>query len=341
MTKVSKQKKFLITGSAGFIGFSLAKIILDKGHLVFGIDNLNSYYDVSLKKKRLSILKKYKNFYFEKVDICEEKKMSKLFSKCKPEIVIHLAAQAGVRYSISNPEAYIKSNILGFFNVIDISRKNNIEHFVYASTSSVYGENSNSNFREDHNTDHPIQLYAATKKSNEVIAHSFSSIYKLPCTGLRFFTVYGPWGRPDMALFKFTKNILEGKPIDIFNNGNHSRSFTYIDDLIDSIYKISLKPAKKDKNWDTKKLKSSSSRHPYRILNIGSDTSIDLMFLISLIEKNLKKEAIKNFLPLQPGDIKDTKTNTLKLKKIIKHTSRTSIENGVKSFIDWYRDFYR
>jgi len=304
------------------------------------LDNLNSYYDVKLKKKRLIILKKNKYFNFEKIDICDGLKLKGFLKKCEPEFVIHLAAQAGVRYSISNPDAYIQSNILGFYNIIEASKENNIKHFVYASTSSVYGENGNPSFKEDHNTDHPIQLYAATKKSNEVIAHSYSAIYNLPCTGLRFFTVYGPWGRPDMALFKFTKNILEDKPINIFNNGNHSRSFTYIDDLIESIYEISLKPAKENLYWDPKKPKTSSSRYPFQILNIGSDSSVDLMYLVSVVEKNLNKKAIKNFLPLQKGDVKDTKTNTIKLRKIIGKSPPTSIETGVKKFIDWYKDFY-
>ncbi len=339
--KKEKQSDFLITGSAGFIGFSLSKFLLDKGKNVIGLDNLNNYYDVNLKKSRLKILNKYENFNFKKIDIEEKEKINNLFSNHKPEKVIHLAAQAGVRYSIQNPEIYLKSNINGFFNLLEASRKNNVSHFVYASTSSVYGENSQNSFKEDHNTDHPIQFYAATKKANEVMAHSYSALYNLPTTGLRFFTVYGPWGRPDMALFKFTKNILENKPIEIFNKGNHSRSFTYIEDLIKSIYKISLEPAKADKKWNQKKPNSSSSKYPYQILNIGSNSSTKLMYLISIIEKKLDKKAIKNYLPLQRGDIKNTKSNTEKLKRAIKISPNTPIEKGVEKFIDWFIEFYK
>ena len=336
----TKKKSYLITGSSGFIGFSLSKFLLDKGFFVIGIDNMNSYYDVNLKKSRLKMLKKYKNFSFNEFDINENKKVNKLFDKFKPKIVINLAAQAGVRFSILNPETYLKSNIDGFFNILDASRKSKVEHFLYASTSSIYGENTSSSFNEDHNTDHPIQFYAATKKSNEVMAHAYSAIYGLPSTGLRFFTVYGPWGRPDMAIFKFTKSIIENKQIKIFNEGNHSRSFTYIDDLVNAIFELSKDPAKPDKFWNSKKPRSSNSKYSHQIVNIGSNSSVKLMDLISIIEKNLGKNAKKKYLPLQKGDIKNSKANTKKLNSLIKIRSNVSIEHGIKNFIDWYKNFY-
>lgn len=336
----TKKKSYLITGSSGFIGFSLSKFLLDKGFFVIGIDNMNSYYDVNLKKSRLKMLKKYKNFSFNEFDINENKKVNKLFDKFKPKIVINLAAQAGVRFSILNPETYLKSNIDGFFNILDASRKSKVEHFLYASTSSIYGENTSSSFKEDHNTDHPIQFYAATKKSNEVMAHAYSAIYGLPSTGLRFFTVYGPWGRPDMAIFKFTKSIIENKQIKIFNEGNHSRSFTYIDDLVNAIFELSKDPAKPDKFWNSKKPRSSNSKYSHQIVNIGSNSSVKLMDLISIIEKNLGKNAKKKYLPLQKGDIKNSKANTKKLNSLIKIRSNVSIEHGIKNFIDWYKNFY-
>lgn len=321
--------KILITGSAGFIGFHLAKKLLEKNFSIIGVDNINSYYDVNLKKERLKILKKIKRgkkFKFYKCDISNEKKLDNIFKKNKVTHVVNLAAQAGVRYSILNPASYVKSNLVGFANILENCKKYNIKHLLYASTSSVYGANKKMPYKESDNTDNPIQFYAATKKSNEIMAHSYSHLYKLPTTGLRFFTVYGPWGRPDMALFKFTKNILLGKKIDIYNYGKHSRDFTYIDDIIESIYLL---------------IKSKINKPFSRIFNIGKGKSDKLTDYISQIEICLNKKAKKNYIELQKGDIVKTLANTHKLNKIIKKKKFTPINIGILKFINWYLKFYK
>lgn len=334
-------KKILITGAAGFIGFHVCLRLLRSGKKVIGLDNLNNYYDPNLKLSRLKILQKNRNFTFEKINLQNEKKLKKIFQTNKIEKVVNLAAQAGVRYSLINPKSYIDTNIFGFFNLIDLSRKYKIKHFVYASTSSVYGLSTKMPFKESSTTDHPIQLYAATKKSNELIAHSYSHIYELPTTGLRFFTVYGPWGRPDMALFKFTKNILSNKKIDIFNHGNHSRDFTYIDDIVQGIIKSINKIPKRNKNFKFSNPKLAESSAPFIVYNIGNGKKVKLMKYISEIEKYLNKYAKKNFKQLQKGDIKDTHSNLQKIKKNLGYKSKTPVKEGVKNFLDWYLDFYK
>jgi len=334
-------KKILITGAAGFIGFHVCLRLLRLGKKVIGLDNLNNYYDPNLKLSRLKILQKNRNFTFEKINLQNDKKLKKIFQTNKIEKVVNLAAQAGVRYSLINPKSYVDSNIFGFFNLIDLSRKYKIKHFVYASTSSVYGLSTKMPFKESSTTDHPIQLYAATKKSNELIAHSYSYIYKLPTTGLRFFTVYGPWGRPDMALFKFTKNILSNKKIDIFNYGNHSRDFTYIDDIVQGIVKSINKIPKRNKNFKFSNPKLAESIAPFTVYNIGNGKKVKLMKYISEIEKYLNKDAKKNFKQLQKGDIKDTHSNLQKIKKNLGYKSKTSVKEGIKNFLDWYLNFYK
>ena len=334
----------LITGAAGFIGFHTAKKLLDRGDSVIGIDNFNSYYDVSLKKKRISILKKLKTkkkFNFYKIDLTNTNKLQKLFKKHKIKKVINLAAQAGVRYSIQNPESYIKSNLIGFANILEVCRNFKILHLTYASTSSVYGANTKQPFKESHNVDHPLQLYAATKRSNELMAHSYSNLFNLPTTGLRFFTVYGPWGRPDMALFIFTKNILENKFIKIFNKGNHIRDFTYIDDIVDGVIKANDEKVKKNNNWNPKVDDPSNSRSPFKIYNIGNSKPVSLMKYIGLIEKYLGKKAKKKYLNLQKGDVPKTLSDISKIKKNLKYNPKTSVEVGVKNFINWYVKFYK
>ena len=335
----------LVTGNAGFIGFHTAKKLLERGDSVVGIDNLNKYYDVNLKKSRLKILEKIalKNkakYKFIKGDLANENVLKKSFAKYKFERIIHLAAQAGVRYSLSNPHTYIRSNVLGFINILELCRHKNIKHLTYASTSSVYGANTQVPFKEKSLTDHPLQLYAATKKANELMAHSYSHLYKIPTSGLRFFTVYGPWGRPDMALFLFTKNILRNKPINLFNKGNHSRDFTYIDDIVESIIKVSDKTAKPNKKWNSNLPDISSSNAPYRVFNIGNNNPVKLLDYVEAIEKILNKKAKRKKLPLQPGDIPHTYADNSKLYKYINFKPKTDIFSGVKKFIDWYRDYY-
>ena len=330
--------KILITGVAGFIGFHLANYCLKKKHTVVGIDNLNNYYDVKLKKDRLKILKKFENFKFQFVDISNEKKINIIFKKYKFTTVINLAAQAGVRYSLENPQSYLKSNLIGFFNLINISKEKNIKHFVYASTSSVYGLNGDKTFKEKNLADHPIQFYAATKRSNELIAHSYSHLYNFPTTGLRFFTVYGPWGRPDMALFKFTKNIMENKKIEVFNHGNHQRDFTYIDDVVKVIYLSALKIPKKTK---TKNDPSCSLSAPFQILNVGGGTKVKLMSFIKEIEKNLKIKSKIKFLPIQKGDVKETSCDVKKIKKYLNYVPKVKYKIGIKKFIEWFKLYYK
>jgi len=318
---------FLITGSSGFIGFFLCKKILkNKKNYVYGIDNHNDYYDVNLKKNRLKILKKEINFKFTKIDIVNYSKLNNLFKNNKIDYVINIAAQAGVRFSISNPDEYIKSNVVGFHNIINLSTKYKIKHFIYASSSSVYGLSSQFPLSETITTDKPISLYAATKKSNELIAYSYSNIYNLKTTGLRFFTVYGPYGRPDMFLFKLTKAIIESKKIDVYNNGNHFRDFTYIDDVVNSVFKIIKRPSKQ--------------YIPHQIFNIGSSKPIHLMKFINIIEKILGKKAMLNFKKMQSGDVLKTHADTSKLKKTISFKPKYRTEQGIKKFIDWYLKYY-
>lgn len=334
--------KILITGSAGFIGFSLALRLLKKSNAtIFGIDNHSDYYDQKLKRSRVSILKKYSNYEHRKIDISDRSKLNNIFKKFNPDIVINLAAQAGVRYSLENPISYIESNLVGFFNIIDLSRENGVKHFIYASSSSVYGANKKIPFNESACADHPINLYAATKKSNELIAHSYSTIYNLPTTGLRFFTVYGPWGRPDMALFKFTDAILRNKPIDLYHYGKHERDFTYIDDIVDGIVKVMNKPPKVNPSWNSLSPDPSSSFYPYRIYNIGNGKPVKLLDFVRAIEKNLSKKALLNLLPLQKGEVEITFSDTNLLQDNFNYKPKVNIEQGILEFIKWYKKYYK
>ena len=337
----SKLNRILVTGVAGFIGFHLAKRLLDENWQVIGLDNLNDYYDVNLKKSRLEIISGNSNFSFHKTSLEDAAGIKGSFEQEKPDYVVNLAAQAGVRYSLTNPHAYTSSNIEGFLNILEGCRHHGVKHLVYASSSSVYGANKKMPFSVGNNVDHPVSLYAATKKANELMAHTYSHLYDIPTTGLRFFTVYGPWGRPDMALFLFTKAILEGKPIDVFNDGKMKRDFTYVDDIVEGVYRlISHIPEPNDK-WDAMNPDPSFSRAPYKIFNIGNNQPVELSYFIESIEKALGKKAIKNMLPLQPGDVVETYANVDKLQREVGFKPATSIEDGVKSFVDWYRDYYK
>jgi UDP-glucuronate 4-epimerase len=333
--------KMLLTGAAGFIGMHIALKLLERGDNVIGIDNINSYYDPELKKERLKLLQKYENFNFKKVDISDSDEIKNIFSEHKFDKVIHMAAQAGVRYSIDNPSEYIKSNIVGFANIIENCRYYDVEHLVYASSSSVYGNNTKIPFKEIHSVDHPISLYAATKKSNELHAHVYSHLYKLPTTGLRFFTVYGPWGRPDMALFKFTKNIIENKSIDVYNSGKMVRDFTYIDDIVEGVVKATDKVSYPSQKHDSANPNPSISNAPYRIFNIGCGKPTNLMNYIQAIEDSVGIKADINFLDMQPGDVLKTSSHNALLEDWINFTPSTSIDIGVKNFVDWYRSFYK
>ena len=330
---------YLVTGSAGFIGFHLSRLLLDQNKKVIGIDNLNNYYDVKLKRDRIKILKKYKNFRFYKLNLEKKSSLKKILLKHKILYTINLAAQAGVRYSILNPDAYINSNIIGFFNILDLSRVFKVKHFIYASTSSVYGKTSKFPLKESFTASHPIQLYAATKRSNELIAHSYSSIFNLPTTGLRFFTVYGPYGRPDMSISKFATNIVKNKKIDVFNKGNHFRDFTYIDDIVKSISLI-IKKIPSKRSIKKKEFQPDESDAPFNLINIGGATSIKLTQYISLIEKNLKKKSKKNLMSLQKGDVIKTQACNKKIKRLINFTPKTSIQSGIKNYIQWFKKYY-
>ena len=330
----------LISGSAGFIGFhtTLKYLNAKKNNRVIGIDNINNYYDTRLKKKRLEILKKYKNFKFYKIDLENYNGLEKIFKKNNVRLVINLAAQAGVRHSIKNPRDYVNSNLIGFFNIIDLSKKYKIEKFMFASTSSVYGDNNNYPLKEKYSVNHPIQFYAATKKANEVIAHSYSSLYNLQCIGLRFFTVYGPWGRPDMVLFKFVKNILKNKSIELFNFGKHYRDFTYIDDVVDILFKLSKIKINKAKNQDFEN--SSNSKSRFEIFNVSSGKKTYLKKFLAIIERNLGKKAKTKLLPLQQGDVVETLSSKKKLKKFINLKPSINIETGIKKFIIWFKIYH-
>jgi UDP-glucuronate 4-epimerase len=331
--------KILVTGSSGFIGFHLSKLLLEKGNKVHGVDCMNNYYDVKLKKARLNILRKYKNFSFTKAFLENETKLKKSFKKFKPNIVIHLAAQAGVRYSIDKPRIYLNSNVNGTFNVIEASHQNKVKHLIMASSSSVYGANKNIPFKETDKTETQLSIYASTKKANESMAHSYSNIWKIPITMLRFFTVYGPWGRPDMALFKFTRGILENKKIDIYNYGKMYRDFTYIDDIVNGIKLLINKPPN-NKQKNRYKNDSLSPVAPFRILNIGNTKKVYLLNFVKQIELVLGKKAIKNYMPLQKGDVKQTLSSTKLLKNITGYNPKTNYKDGIKNFIAWYKGYY-
>lgn len=333
--------KILVTGAAGFIGAALTLRLLKRGDEVIGIDNLNDYYDINLKLARLETILHYANFKFIKIDISDKTKIEALFENEKFDNVMHLAAQAGVRYSISNPHAYIDSNIVGFLNILEGCRNNKIKHFVYASSSSVYGANTKMPFSVHDNVDHPVSLYAASKKTNELMAHTYSHLYGLATTGLRFFTVYGPWGRPDMSLFKFTQNILEGKPIDVFNYGNHRRDFTYIDDIVEGVMRVIDNPAQKNNHWDGNCPDPGTSLAPYRIYNIGNNNPVSLLNFIETLEKCLGKEAKKTLLPMQQGDVPDTYADVSDLISDFDYKPDTILEIGVRNFVEWYKNFYR
>jgi len=333
--------KILVTGAAGFIGFHLAKKLCDSDWNVIGLDNLNSYYDVKLKNDRLNQLLPYSNFKFYKLDLIERESIKKLFKEEKFDYVVNLAAQAGVRYSLENPYSYIDSNLSGFLNILEGCRHNPVKHLIYASSSSVYGANTKMPFSVHDNVDHPVSLYAATKKANELMAHTYSNLYKIPTTGLRFFTVYGPWGRPDMALFIFTKNIAEGKPIDVYNNGKMRRDFTFIDDIVDGIIKLIPSISESNPNWNGHEPDSATSFAPYKLFNIGNNQPVELLRFIEVIEDKLGKKAIKNFLPIQPGDVPATYADVDDLVNTVGFKPNTPIEDGVSKFVEWFKDYYK
>jgi UDP-glucuronate 4-epimerase len=334
-------KIIIVTGSAGFIGSSVCLKLLERGESIIGIDNHNDYYDPKIKEARVERLSKYSNYQHCRVDLSNQKNLEDVFKNYKPQKVINLAAQAGVRYSMENPLAYISSNIVGFANILENCRYHKIEHLVYASTSSVYGANTSMPFSEHDSVNHPLSVYAASKKSNELMAHAYSHLYKLPTTGLRFFTVYGPWGRPDMALFKFTKAILQEKPIDIFNYGKHTRDFTYIDDIVEGVIKILDNPATGNVDWNSNQPDPANSKAPWCIYNIGNNEPVQLMDYVDALEKALGKKAIINFLPLQPGDVPDTYANVDNLKEKFNYKPSTSVVDGVSNFVKWYKDYYQ
>ena len=332
--------KILLTGVAGFIGYHVAEALLARGDTVVGIDNLNTYYDVGLKEARLARLQGRNGFAFHRIDLADRPAVAALFASERPERVIHLAAQAGVRYSLENPHAYVDSNIVGTANVLEGCRHNGVAHLVFASSSSVYGANTAMPFSVHQNVDHPLSLYAASKKSNELMAHTYAHLYRLPVTGLRFFTVYGPWGRPDMALFLFTRKILAGEPIDVFNNGHHARDFTYIDDIAEGVVRTMDRIATPNPQWSGDEPDPGTSSAPYRIYNIGNNNSVELMHFIACIEQALGREATKNFLPLQPGDVPNTYADVDDLVADVGFKPATPIEDGIRRFVAWYREYY-
>lgn len=333
--------KILVTGAAGFIGSHVSKVLLARGDDVVGLDNINDYYDVNIKYARLTKLEGNANFRFVKLDLADKEGMAALFAAEKFDKVINLAAQAGVRYSLINPQAYIDSNIIGFTNVLEGCRHNNVKHLVYASSSSVYGMNTTMPFSIHHNVDHPVSLYAASKKANELMAHTYSHLFNLPTTGLRFFTVYGPWGRPDMALFLFTKAILEGKPIDVFNYGKMKRDFTYIDDIVEGVVRVADRIAAPNLKWTGAQPDPGTSSAPYRIYNIGNNNPVELMDFIRAIEVAAGKEAIKNFMPIQPGDVPSTYADIDDLVNDTGFKPATSVNDGIANFVNWYREYYK
>ncbi|MFK7956115.1 MAG: NAD-dependent epimerase [Lysobacterales bacterium] len=333
--------RVLVTGTAGFIGSHVAHQLLNRGDDVLGLDNVNDYYDVTLKEARLSRLLDRKGFTETRISLEDKDAVAAAFSTFQPQRVIHLAAQAGVRYSLENPSAYINTNIVGFLNILEPCRHHQVEHLVYASSSSVYGANTQMPFSVHHNVDHPLSLYAATKKSNELMAHTYSNLFNLPTTGLRFFTVYGPWGRPDMALFIFARNILEGKPIQVFNRGQHKRDFTYIDDIVNGVVRLSDHVATPNAQWQSLSPDPATSKAPYRVFNIGNNQPVELMRFIEILETALGKKAEKEFLPMQPGDVPATCADIDALSDAVGYRPDTPVETGVNNFVQWYRDFYQ
>jgi UDP-glucuronate 4-epimerase len=333
-------KKIMVTGAAGFIGFHLSLRLLADHNEVFGVDSMSPYYDVTLKEERLNLLENDPHFGFLKADLADRNIMEKLFAKGKFDVVVNLAAQAGVRYSLTNPHAYVDSNLIGFLNILEGCRHNNVKHLVFASSSSVYGANTRMPFSVHDNVDHPVSLYAATKKANELMAHSYSWLYRLPCTGLRFFTVYGPWGRPDMALFLFTKAILENRPIDVFNNGRMKRDFTYIDDIIEGMARVIERIPQPNPHWHGDAPDPSSSPAPYKLYNIGNNNPVLLLDFIKTLEEELGKKAVKHFLPMQPGDVPETKADIDDLMHDVGFKPATPIAEGIKRFVVWYREHY-
>lgn len=332
--------KVLVTGAAGFIGFYVVNALLDRGDQVVGVDNLNDYYTPSLKVARLAKLGGRNGFRFVKCDLADRAALETVFADEKPQAVINLAAQAGVRYSLTNPHSYADSNLTGFLNLLEGCRNHSVEHLVFASSSSVYGANTVMPYSVHHNVDHPLSLYAATKKANELMAHSYAHLYRIPMTGLRFFTVYGPWGRPDMAYFSFTKKILAGEPIDVFNNGQHARDFTYIDDIVEGVVRVLDHVPEGDPAWSGDKSDPSRSAAPYRLYNIGNNNPVQLMDFIAAIEKAVGREAEKNFLPMQPGDVHTTYADVDDLIRDVGFAPNTSLEDGITRFVAWYRDYY-
>ena len=332
--------KILVTGAAGFIGSALSIRLLDRGDEVIGIDNLNDYYDPKLKEARMARHLNHSNFTHVNINLEDREGIKQLFEKEKPQGVVNLAAQAGVRYSIENPLAYVDTNLVGFAHILEGCRHNNVEHFVYASSSSVYGSNTSMPFSIHDNVDHPLSLYAATKKANELMAHTYSNLYNLPTTGLRFFTVYGPWGRPDMALFKFTKAMLEGESIPVFNYGKHRRDFTYIDDIVEGVIRVLNRPAPSNPDWDGANPDSGTSKAPWRVYNIGNNSPVELMDYIGALEESLGVEADKEMLPLQDGDVPDTYANVDDLVKEFDYKPDMPVKTGVANFVKWYKDFY-
>ncbi len=333
--------RFLVTGAAGFIGFHTARRLLDRGDEVIGLDNLNEYYDIRLKHARLSILQASAGFSFHKIDLSDRAAMENLFAETRPEVVIHLAAQAGVRYSLTNPHSYTSANVTGFLHVLEGCRHTTVRHLVYASTSSVYGANTHMPFAENESANHPLTLYAATKKANELMAHSYSHLFRIPTTGLRFFTVYGPWGRPDMALFLFAKAILEGKPISVFNGGNMMRDFTFVDDIVEGVIRAADRPPTGNPEWKSDDPDPSTSDAPWRIFNIGNSRPTQLTDYIEVLETCLGRKAERQLLPMQPGDVPATWANADALDKAVGYRPSTTIEVGVRRFVEWYRDFYQ
>lgn len=334
------QRKILVTGAAGFIGFHLSRRLLGQGHEVVGLDNLNDYYDVSLKEARLGILRRDKGFRFVRMELADRDGVSGLFREERFDRVAHLGAQAGVRYSLVNPHAYVESNLTGTTNILEGCRHNDVEHLVFASTSSVYGANTLMPFSVHHNVDHPVSFYAATKKANELMAHTYAHLYGLPCTGLRFFTVYGPWGRPDMALFLFTRAILEGRPIDVYNLGRMKRDFTYVDDIVEGVGRALERPAAANPEWSGDAPDPGTSTAPYRIYNIGNNHPVELMDMIETLEEALGKKAEKNFLPIQPGDVPATYADVDDLMRDVDFKPQTPLKVGIGHFVNWYREYY-
>jgi UDP-glucuronate 4-epimerase len=332
---------YLVTGSAGFIGSALTLRLLERGDIVIGIDNHNAYYDPAVKEARLARHAKHPNYTHLRIDLADRGAIESAFATHKPQRVINLAAQAGVRYSIDNPLAYIDSNIVGFAHILEGCRHHGVDHLVYASSSSVYGANTAMPFSVHQNVDHPLSLYAASKKANELMAHSYSHLYGLPTTGLRFFTVYGPWGRPDMALFKFTKAILAGEPIEVFNHGKHRRDFTYLDDIVEGVIRTLDRPAPGNLQWDSNLPDPGTSRAPWRVYNIGNSQPVELMDYISALEKALGKTAIKKLLPLQPGDVPDTSADVSDLVEQFHYQPATTVKDGIQKFVDWYVSYYK